>query len=242
MPAAREHPVGLLAALDHRADVRVQGGGEPAGRRPQRPAGRGCASRVAQPCVVELRAVVVALRPGGGGEDDGGGTGCDEAVHRGARRSGRGSWPGSCRTTRDELADRRQPVAAQRRGLVLGGVGQEPVGAELGGGQAELAHLGEHRRPAASWWPQPGTSQTPQEMGAPAMRSARASDGCRPRSGPLDLGEVDDAALGARELAGLGDAEGLERVVDGARAGPRAGPRRRRTRSARPGRRAGSAP
>nr|WP_238453674.1 hypothetical protein [Micromonospora sp. ATA51] len=79
--APGEHPGGLLAALDHRADMRVQGGDESAGG-----CGLGDAVKVAQegrPAgLVEDRALVVALLTRCSGDDHRRCAGCDQTGHR----------------------------------------------------------------------------------------------------------------------------------------------------------------
>ena len=117
--AAGEHPVGLLARLDHGADVRVQRGGEAASggsllepvevAQQRLPAG-----------VVEHGTGVVALLPGRGGEHDGRGARRDEALHRpldlGERVVAR-----VVQHHGDELPDGLEPLRGEEVGLGLRG-------------------------------------------------------------------------------------------------------------------------
>jgi hypothetical protein len=139
---ADEDPLDLGAVLDHGADVGVQ-------HRPHPPARgqRGQAVQVAQQdppaVVVQLRAGVVALLAGDGRQHQHarprGGVGRQEAVDLRHR-----VVAGHVQQQRGEPADRLEVVPVEDPGHGLGLAGQEPVGPELGGGQADLAHLGQH--------------------------------------------------------------------------------------------------
>src|SRR5699024_3955380 len=95
--------IGLLAGLDHRPHVGVQGCGEPAVG-----GGVGDAVEVGQQGgpthVVELRTVVVAVGTGGRGDDNGRGVGGDQPGH-GGLYGGKGVGARVVEDDRDELAD-----------------------------------------------------------------------------------------------------------------------------------------
>ena len=166
--AAGQHAVGLLARLDHGADVGVQG-------REQAVLGRGVRDPVEvgqqrRPLgVVEHRALVVALRAGGGGDDDRGRLRGGERLH-GRTTSGRGSDAGSCSTTGTNWPTARSPAAASVRALASGASGRNPSGPNSVAARP-TSRICSSTRSGPSWWPQPGTSHTPQEIGAPATRS-----------------------------------------------------------------------
>ena len=167
--AAGQHAVGLLARLDHGADVRVQGREQAVLRRGVRdPVEVGQQRRPLG--VVEHRALVVALRAGGGGDDDRGRLRGDERVHglhdlrQGVERGVVEHRPE--RTGRRRAARPRRgwrPWPRGRREGTRPGRTRWPPG---------RPHASAPRtRAGSSWWPQPGTSHTPHEMGAPATRS-----------------------------------------------------------------------
>ena len=69
----------------------------------------------------------------------------------------------------NKAADHLEVVAGAHLAQ-FAGVGREiAVGSEFGGGKPEFLHLGQHTVDR-KFQPQPGTSQTPQLMGAPATR------------------------------------------------------------------------
>src|SRR6187402_797912 len=129
---------------------------------------------------------------------------------------GRGSDCGSCSTTGTNWPTEARPWAASVAALASGASGRKPSGPNSVAAMP-TSRIWVSTTSGSSWWPQPGTSHTPHEMGAPATRWAsgeRADIGSRLHGG--DLGHLDEAPLGARELARLGDPERLEGVADGA--------------------------
>ena len=98
--------------------------------------------------------------------------------------SGSGSWRGVVQHDGHELADGLQAVATQGARLVRGRrAGTRRGRTPLRRGRSR--HLGQHGL-GASWWPQPGTSQTPQEIGAPAIAiRSSGDDPCQPPSSDL---------------------------------------------------------
>ena len=184
--------------------------------------------------VVEDRPRVVAVVPGGGGEHDASGAGGDEAAS--ARSTpGSGSWPGSCSTTGTNpptasgRARRRARAssAGRRAGSRRGRTRWRP---------GRRSRISPSTVAGSSWWPQPGTSQTPQEIGAPAMRSARGGVWCslvrlpgsRPgRPGGLRAGTArtprrPEGRQGVVDRAGLGlPARDLDRTRSARRVGGR---------------------
>jgi hypothetical protein len=140
--AAVQHPVDLVRTLDDGAHVRVQRGADAAvgggGREPVE-----VAEQRGPRGGVEDRALVVAVEAGRGGEHEGPGARGDEAVERPLHLR-LGVVPRVVQHHRDEAADGRQPVRRQRAHLLGRVRREEAVGAELGRGQADPAHLGEH--------------------------------------------------------------------------------------------------
>ena len=153
--------------------------------------------------VVERRALVVAVEPGRGGQHQRAGAGRDEARPGRGRPRAAGSWPASCSTTGTKPPTAREPVRGEGRRLRRRAVGQEAVRAELGRADARRrpSRRAPGRRRAGS--PSPGTSQTPQEIGAPAIRS-QSGRGHRRTSSTRHR-----AVLAPGQLAGLGDVERL---------------------------------
>ena len=162
------------------------------------------------------------------------GAGRDERRPCARSTSGSGSWPGSCRTTGTNCADRlaartrraRAPCSAGRRAGTRPGRTRSP------------------RSPSSAIWrstrlrvelatPARAPRTRPRRSGAPAMRSDQAAAPARALTGQrsLDLGQVDGPALAPRELARLGDAErlrGRRRRCTGEGRSPARRPRRRR--------------
>ena len=194
--AAGEHPVGLLARLDHGADVRVQGGGEAASggslldpvevaqqRLPSR-CRRARDGRRSPPARSPRRARRSRRAP------------ATSAVHR-PLDLGEGVVAGSWSTTGTNCPTALSPWAARRSALACGVGGEEAVGTELGGGQADLAHLGQddaRRRLAA---PAGHLAHAPRDGGTGDALAMLRSGGHRwCLTGSRDLGQVDDAPLG----------------------------------------------
>ena len=76
---------------------------------------------------------------------------------------------GSCRTAGTNPAHEREAVRVEERSLRA--AGQEPSGPKLRRPEP-TERISQSTRSAAIWWPHPGTSQTPQVIGAPATRPA----------------------------------------------------------------------
>ena len=102
------------------------------------------ASRVAHCASSSTGPLVVALRAGGGGDDDRRRLRGGERLH-GQHDLRQGVGRGVVQHHGHELADGAQPGGGERARLGLGGVREEPVGAELGGREADLAHLLQHQ-------------------------------------------------------------------------------------------------
>jgi hypothetical protein len=130
---ARQHPPHVVTGLDHRADVRVQDGLDPA---PGGQATKPVQVREQGPPthLVQLRPAVVAVPAGRGGEHE---------QPRARRRVpvehrldvGHRIAAGHVQYQRSEPADRPQSVPGKQRGR------QEAVRAELGRGETHRAHL-----------------------------------------------------------------------------------------------------
>ena len=138
---AVEDTLDLVPVFDHGAHVRVQHGLNAAGG-----GDRGDPVEVGEQglpaVVVEGGPGVVPVEAGGRGQDEGmcvaGGVPVEDAFD-----IGRWVVAGDMQEDRREAADRSEVVAVEdgRHPVRVGG--QEPVGAEFGGGQSEVAHLGE---------------------------------------------------------------------------------------------------
>ena len=124
-----------------------------------------------------------ATRGDQAGSDDGGGhedLGAAAARHRGARRRVGARLrrsERSCSTSGTNPPTRPQPVPVEQRAHLLGVARQVAERAELRGREPERRPSRRARARAGACRPQPGTSQTPHEMGAPA--SWRPCDGVR---------------------------------------------------------------
>jgi hypothetical protein len=142
---AVEHGADLDAGLDHRADVRAEGGGEPAGRR----AGSDPVQVAQQrgPALdVQRWPRVVPAQPGGRAQHEHGSRlagvrrraaeGIQCPVDRGQRVAA-----GVMQHHGHETARRFQPMTAEQPGAGERVGGQVPVRAEFGGGEAESPHL-----------------------------------------------------------------------------------------------------
>jgi hypothetical protein len=141
-PGAVQDLLYLLAGLDHGADVGMQYRPDAAAR-----------GQLGQPVevgeqhhpavVVEQRPGVIALGAGDRRQDQDararGGVAVQEPVDL-----GHGVVGADVEEQGGEPADGLEVVLVQDSGHGVGLAGQEAVGAELGGGQADLAHLGQH--------------------------------------------------------------------------------------------------
>ena len=162
--AAGQHAVGLVTRLDHGADVGVQGREQAVLRgRVRDPVEVGQQRRPLG--VVEHRALVVALRAGGGGDDHRGGLCGGERLH-GQDDLRQGVGRGVVQHDGHELADGAQPGGGEGARLGLGGVREEPVRAELGGREADLAHLLQHQVRAELVAPARHLAHAPGDRGA----------------------------------------------------------------------------
>ncbi len=139
--AAAQHPFGLLAGLDHGADVGVQGRLEAT-----RGGGHVEPVEIAEeggPALgVEHRAGVVPLGPGRRREHERGGVRGDETVH-GQVDLGERVVVRVVQDDRDELADGGEPVPPEHGRLGLRRLGEEVLRTELGGAEPHLPHLGQ---------------------------------------------------------------------------------------------------
>ena len=137
-----EDAIDFVRPLDHRADVGVKRGLDAL-----------LTGDVADPVqvgeeqlplrLIEGRALVVPLQAGGGGEHQAGRAGGTEVRQR-ALDVGQRVPAVVEQHDRDEPADRTHVVHGQELGSRLRIGRQEAVGAELGGGQAEVGHLPQH--------------------------------------------------------------------------------------------------
>ncbi len=139
---ALEHTLYVGTGLHQRSDVRVQHRSDAVLACP----GRHAVEIAQQPLpalVVEVRTRVVARETRVGREDHDVGSRGHEARKQPVQLDHRVDL-GLVQDEGREASDRGEVVCSQGRGEGGRVSGQEPVRAELGGGQADLAHLGEH--------------------------------------------------------------------------------------------------
>jgi hypothetical protein len=139
---AVQHPLHLVRVLHHGSDVRVQHGAHLVlgGQ-------RGQPVQVGQQGVpaglVQGGALVVAVQPGDRGQHQGVRAGRGVRLQQG-RHLGQRVVVGAVQQQRGEAPDRVQVMLVQRLGHRVRGRGEEALRPELGGGQAHVAHLGQH--------------------------------------------------------------------------------------------------
>ena len=216
-----EHPLHLVAVLDHGAHVGVQHGAD---------AMLGCpvadpvqvAQQQVPAVVVEDGPAVVAVEPGRRGEHEDLGAGgvvlLQDAVDRRERVvAGQVHHHGS------EATDRGQLVGGEHSGHLVGVGGEEALRAELGGGEPDVAHLVEHPARGELVAPVGDLADPPGDRGSgdpgPARRSAARCWWWRVWWSFLDLGDLHRTVLLQGKGGCLGHPRHGERVVDGAGAG-----------------------
>ena len=199
---AVEHLLHVVGALDHGPDVRMQHGRDPAVR-----GERGEPVQVAQQrrpaLVVQDRARVVAGQAAVGGQDERRRAGRDEPVEHPVDGGCR-VVPGDVQHHRHEPADGVQVVLGEGVGELRRIRGEEAVGADLGGRETDLAHLGEHSLgrelvpPAGDLADTPGNGRS----GDPLFRMTChrfSSRTCAGHSSPGDRGAEPPGRRGPRQ-------------------------------------------
>ena len=203
---AVEHSQDLVALLDHRSDVRVDNCPDSTLGRGVGGGDRDCVAGFSNSCSSSSGRESSPSEPVPRPDTKTSARAATKTVED-ARRVGHRIIVGFVQQYGSKSADCAQLVTREHLGrLSAGAVGRKPVGSDFGCGRPTSRISGEDLR-GSSWYPQPGTSHTPHEIGAPAMRGVLMSvpHSRREGTGSSDFGIGDGADPRATVRGSLGD-------------------------------------